>query len=218
MNDMTWRTLAAGDYRVRIVWDDDPTDPLSNWEHGVTVIPLELPRFTREDYYTSNDHTREAEVMRELLERMEREPLSFDTPEERAEESEEFGTGGGINDLEDVADVFRRLTGRDLTVRQLTGNDQGHWATVAAWAMEDDAPDTLVDAVLDTVEEHMRGEVYGLITERRDTFVNVDDEDDTISMWRAVESCWGYEGDDHATSEAHSILEHHAPGAVITED
>ena len=218
MNDMTWRTLAAGDYRVRIVWDDDPTDPLSNWEHGVTVIPLELPRFTREDYYTSNDHTREAEVMRELLERMEREPLSFDTPEERAEESEEFGTGGGINDLEDVADVFRRLTGRDLTVRQLTGNDQGHWATVAAWAMEDDAPDTLVDAVLDTVEEHMRGEVYGLITERRDTFVNVDDEDDTISMWRAVESCWGYEGDDHATSEARAILEHHAPGAVITED
>ena len=218
MNDMTWRTLAAGDYRVRIVWDDDPTDPLSNWEHGVTVIPLELPRFTREDYYTSNDHTREVEVMRELLERMDREPLDFATTEERAEESEEFGTGGGINDLEDVADVFRRLTGRDLTVRQLTGNDQGDWATVAAWAMEADAPDRLVDAVLDTVETYMRGEVYGLITERRDTFANVDDEDDTLEMWRAVESCWGYEGDYHATSEAHSILEHHAPGAVITED
>ena len=218
MNDMTWRTLAAGDYRVRIVWDDDPTDPLSNWEHGVTVIPLDLPRFTREDYYTSNDHTREAEVMRELLERMEREPLDFATTEERAEESEEFGTGGGINDLEDVADVFRRLTGRDLTVRQLTGIDQGDWATVAAWAMEADAPDTLVDGVLDTVETYMRGEVYGLITERRDTFANVNDEDDTLEMWRSVGSCWGYEGDDHATSEAREILEHHASGAVITED
>lgn len=218
MHDMTWKTLTADNYRVRIVWDDSPTDPLSNWDHGVTVIPLELPRFTREDYYTSNDHTREAALMHDLLARMDREPLDFATPQERLEESEELGTGGGINDLEDVADVFRRLTGRELTVRQLTGNDQGHWATVAAWAMEGDAAPELVGGVLDTVETHMRGEVYGLITERRDTFANVDDEDDMMDMWRAVESCWGYEGDDHALEEARSILEHLAPGAEVTED
>lgn len=218
MNGMTWKTLTADNYRVRIVWDDEPRDPLSNWDHGVTVIPLELPRFTREDYYTSNDHTREAEVMRELLERMGREPLGFATTEERAEESEEFTTGGGINDLEDVANVFRRLTGRRLTVRRLTGNEQGHWATVAAWAMEDDAPDTLASAVLDTVEEHMRGEVYGLITEQRATFANMDDDDDTMTVWREIEACWGYEGDDYATSEARSILGHHAPGVEPVED
>lgn len=218
MNDMTWKTLAADNYRVRIVWDDTPCDPLDNWDHGVTVIPLALPRFTREDYYTSNDHTREAEVMRELLERMNREPLEFVSVEERANDSEEFTTGGGIGNLGDVARVFRRLTGRELTVRHLTGNDQGHWATVAAWAVEDDAAPELVDGVLGTVEEHMRGEVYGLVTERRDTFANVDDEDDTMDVWRVVESCWGYEGDDHATTEARSILEHLAPGVEVTED
>lgn len=218
MDTMTWKTLTAGNYRVRIVWDDEPRDPLADWDHGVTVIPLELPRDAREDYYTSNDDTPEADLVRELLERMEREPLGFATTEERAEESEEFTTGGGINGLEDVADVFRRLTGRGLTVRQLTGNDQGHRATVAAWVTEDDAPDTLAGAVLDTVEEHMRGEVYGLITEQRATFANVDDVDDTTDVWREVDSCWGYEGDDYATSEARAILEHCAPVADIAEE
>ena len=65
MDNMTWKTLTADNYRVRIVWDMDPCDPLDSWDHGATVIPLELPWNAREDYYTSNDDTPEADLMRD---------------------------------------------------------------------------------------------------------------------------------------------------------
>ena len=215
METMTCETFTAGDYRVRMVWDDTPRDPLGDGDHGVTVIPLELPSGTREDYYTSNDDTPEADLMRELLGRMDNVPLDFATPEERSADHEDFTTGGGIKDMKDVAEVFYRLTGRSLTVRPLRGASQSDWAVVAAWAVEDGESIGLVGGVLDVLETHMRGEVYGLIVERRDTFANVDDEDDTMDVWREVESCWGYEGSDYAVSEARSILKHYAPGAVI---
>lgn len=217
METMTWKTFTADNYRVRVVWDMHPCDPLDSWDHGVTVIPLELPRFTREDYYTSNDDTPEADLMRELLGRMDNVPLDFATVEDRAADSEEFTTGGGISCMDDVAEVFQRLTGRKLAVRHMVGNSQGDWATAAAWATEGETT-LMANAVLDMLETHMRGEVYGLITERRDTFANVDDEDDTMDVWREVESCWGHEGSDYAVSEARSILKHYAPDVAVTED
>ena len=144
-------------------------------------------------------------------------PLGFATVEERSADHVDFTVGGGIKDMDDVADVFQRLTGRKLAVRHMVGNDQGHWATVAAWSTEGETT-LMANAVLDMLETHMRGEVYGLITEHRETFANVRDSDDTVDVWHEIEACWGYEGDIHAASEARAILEHHAPGVEVTED
>lgn len=208
--DETVETFEDGNLRTRVVYDDMPGDPLKDWGHGVTVIPVSLPSYTREDYYTVNDDTEAAEIFEALLHRMrECGPHGYGpmTAEERREEIhggvEDATHGGLIDTLEDVLEVFKRVTGLEVVHRTLLGAMQGEWAEVVAFAADDDTNRLdYLHMTLEEVEHHMRGEVYGIVLERLRTYTADDGSGDEIHVWGEVESCWGYVGYEYALEEA----------------
>lgn len=212
--DETVEMFVDGNLRTRMVCDDMPRDPLRDWDHGVTVIPVSLPRNTREDYYTANDHTEAAEIFEALLYRMrECGPHGYGpmTIEERREEIhggvEDATHGGLIDTLEDVLEVFKRITGLEVAHRTLCGSMQGEWAEVVAFAADDDANRLdYLHATLAELERHMSGEVYGIVLERLRTYTADDGSGDEIHVWGEIESCWGYVGYEYALDEAEHQL------------
>ena len=211
--DETVEMFVDGNLRTRMVCDDMPRDPLQDWEHGVTVIPVSLPSYTREDYYTANDHTEPAEIFEALLYRM-REcgphgygPMTIEERREGIAYGEDYTHGGLIDTLEDVLEVFKRITGLEVAHRTLHGSMQGEWAEVVAFAADDDA--NRLDYLHMTREEgehHMRGEVYGIVLERLRTYTADDGSGDEVHVWGEVESCWGYVGYEYALDEAEGQL------------
>jgi hypothetical protein len=169
--------------RVRFEIDDEyRPDPLSDWEHGVSVRPVALPSNSDGDYFTSDP----ADAFEDAWARF----------------AEAFGSVSYYSSARKTADVFTRWAGifhpeARIVRKSLTGYSQGHWADVIAWAVSPDAADPA--DVLEEFGNYFRGDVYGLVTEELQGDEDADD-------WELTESVWGVVGDDYAASEAFAIL------------
>jgi len=124
------------------------------------------------------------------------------------------GTYGNIHFMEDVirglADNFYRgssdgwwdkrnraihlylnLMGFDSVIHTLTGHSQGEWCEIVLFHKRDvdwHISDYNIVDTIPYVNAWFAGDVYSIMHERYDTYVNVQDVEDTITRWNEIDS------------------------------
>lgn len=211
MPDDTVETIAVDDNtRIRIVYDPHPTNPLTDWNHGCSLLtfgsrnriafdiddspsPKGFMLHSIHDYrefeeasYTGFEHRQYPS----LLTTFRRECAAWGTITEAYE-----GYTFGLWDTDwDRIDGFMWITKESYRHLNMLGYGQAGPAMTkpAITARHKQRAGELLTGTFQAFNDWCTGEVYGAIVEKCVTWTTDEDDFDDKQEWEEIDACWGF--------------------------
>ena len=84
--------------------------------------------------------------------------------------------------------LYLNLMGFDSVIHTLQGHSQGDWAEVVILRKRSYGNETEIVEVVKYINAWFAGDVYSIVRESFDTYVNAADPDDTITRWNEIDA------------------------------